>query len=226
MYRGEYMMINSSQPNCPYFTQNGECPQENCLCKGGPEEENTPSYYTTEWGEQQTNHPNLNHGSYNNHPSSMEQGGKQKLSFQSIFELPKGYRFPVLEATNFVYNLTSLYIIQEKCKKLVRVENYGQTEVDLHVLKLKGGISFITNIHIEPEGQFPSKIGSLHPAPIQISIVDMIAVDHVLKYSFRPLLNHNVDTNHIQITDIQIIPVSESEGNLYKLCGTFRFFYE
>ncbi|HEF1856739.1 TPA: hypothetical protein R9Y23_005414 [Bacillus cereus] len=208
-------MMNSSQPNCPYFMQNGECSQENCFCNGAHEEENAPSYYTTEWGEQQTKHP-----------SSMEQEAKQQLSFQSIFELPKGYRFPVLEATNFVYNLTSLYILQEKCKKLVRVENYGQTEVDLHVLKIKGGISFITNIHIEPECQFPSKIGSLHPAPIQISIVDMIAVDHVLKYSFRPLLHHNVDTNHIQITDIQIIPVSESEGNLYKLCGTFRFFYE
>ncbi|MGQ7102003.1 hypothetical protein ACUOAQ_31505, partial [Escherichia sp. SP-MK] len=186
------MMINSSQPDCPYFTQNGDCPQNNCLCKGIPAEENTPSYYTTEWGEQQTNHPNLNHGAYNNHPSPMEQGGKQQLSFQSIFELPKGYRFPILEATNFVYNLTSLYIIQEKCKKIVRVENYGQTEVDLHVLKLKGGLSFITNIHIEPDCQCPTKIGSLDSTPIQISIIDTISVDHILKYSFQPLLHHSV----------------------------------
>lgn len=125
------------------------------------------------------------------------------------------------------YNLNDVSLIQEIGKKMIAIEDYGETEVELYMLKAKGSISFIANIDVVPKSEYKSKIGFKNnnniTNTITISIIDNIPVDQVLKYSFKPLGHHVIDVYHIHLKELHVTSISPGEKNIIRLSGTFSY---
>ncbi|TJZ99552.1 hypothetical protein FA950_30430 [Bacillus thuringiensis] len=154
---------------------------------------------------------------------------RKTIHFNSIIKIPKEYELELLEIENISYNLNDLSLIQETGKKAITIEDYGETEVELYMLKAKGTISFIANIDVVPKAEYKSKIGFKNNHInnyITISIIDNIPIDQVLKYSLKPLGNHVIDIYHIHLKELKITSISPSEKNLLRLSGMFVFSYE
>ncbi|MGG0314135.1 hypothetical protein ABEY53_22020 [Bacillus mycoides] len=176
-------------------------------------------------------HP-YNNENRNPYKSSTEKNNNQKkkhlITFNSMIKIPTEYKLVSAEIINFLYNLNNLSIVQEMGKKTVIVDECGETDLDLYMLKAKGNISFISNIAVEPKIEYESKIGLLDYSMqnIILSITENIPIDTILKYSLTPLKYHSVDTHHVKIKHIELSPFSSSDPNLYKILGEFQFYYE
>nr|BAI44021.1 hypothetical protein [Bacillus thuringiensis] len=153
---------------------------------------------------------------------------KYTAEFKTMFQIPKEYQLVTPKIDNFFYNVNNVSIVQEIGKKTVIVDECGHTDLNLYMLKAKGNISFISNISIKSKPKYESKIGSMHCTTnnILLSIEENIPVDIIFKYSLTPLAYHTVDTNHVKLKHIGLVPFSSSDPNLYSIQGEFQFFYE
>ncbi|WP_144489627.1 hypothetical protein [Bacillus thuringiensis] len=154
---------------------------------------------------------------------------RKAIYLNSIIKIPKEYESELIEIQNMSYNLNDVSLIQELGKKMISIDECGETEIELYMLKAKGSISFIANIDVVPKFEYKSKIGFVNNHvnnTITISIIETIPVDQVLKYSFKPLGNHVIDIYHIQLKELQLTPISPVEKNVLRLSGVFILSYE
>ncbi|MGQ3740490.1 hypothetical protein [Bacillus sp. Fil] len=161
--------------------------------------------------------------------TSVSTPNRKVIHLNSIIKIPKEYELELIEIENMSYNLNDVSLIQELGKKMISIDECGETEIELYMLKAKGSISFIANIDVVPKFEYKSKIGFVNnnrDNKITISIIETIPVDQVLKYSFKPLGNHVIDIYHIQLKELQIASISPVEKNVLRLSGVFIFSYE
>ncbi|PEL94000.1 hypothetical protein CN602_29400 [Bacillus cereus] len=151
-----------------------------------------------------------------------KQASQPTVSFQCVVEIPRGYRVVSHGVTQFLYDISGLSISQETGKKTLHVEEYGQIEVDLYTLALRGCISIATNIDIQPEQQHIGCIGN-HTNTIQFYFTDTISISTAVKHSVKPLPHYTLDHQHIKVENIQLEPFDATNLRLWKLTGTFAF---
>ncbi|MEB8903988.1 hypothetical protein P4G79_28445, partial [Bacillus cereus] len=82
-------------------------------------------------------------------PSGMAKH-KHQLPFQCIVSLPSGFQIEKPNDLKLVYDVSHLSMTKDTCKKRIEIDECGQVEIDLQVLKIKGVLSFIGNFSIEP----------------------------------------------------------------------------
>ncbi|WP_142315977.1 hypothetical protein [Bacillus cereus] len=138
-------------------------------------------------------------------------------------EIPRGYRVVSHGLTQFLYDMSGLSISQETGKKTINVEEYGQIEVDLHTLSLRGCISISTNIDIQPEQQTHIGFVGHNTNTIQFYFTDIISISTVLQHSVTPLPHYTVDHRHIKVDNLQLEPFDTANPRLWKLTGLFAF---
>ncbi|OPA08192.1 hypothetical protein [Bacillus cereus] len=145
------------------------------------------------------------------------------VSFQCVVETPRGYRVVSHGLTQFLYDISGLSLSQETGKKTLQVEEYGQIEVELYTLALRGCISIATNIDIQPEQQQHIGCVGNHTPTIQFYFTDTIAISTAVKHSVKPLPHTTIDHRHIKVEQIQLEPLDATNSRLWKLTGVFTF---
>ncbi|MGE6619356.1 hypothetical protein [Bacillus mycoides] len=147
------------------------------------------------------------------------------LSFSVIINIPKGFQIQKQINPKLVYDLSYLSMSKEICKKSIEVDNCGYVDVDLHVLKIKGCLSFLLNICIEPIHK--QKICSTDHKDdyIYLCSQDTLYVDHILKYSIDTLPYYVIDEDHIQVRKLEIQMLEHAHG-IANISGEFYFEYE
>ncbi|EXY05068.1 hypothetical protein P4I81_05415 [Bacillus cereus] len=157
-------------------------------------------------------------------PSGMAKH-KHQLPFQCIVSLPSGFQIEKPNDLKLVYDVSHLSMTKDTCKKRIEIDECGQVEIDLQVLKIKGVLSFIGNFSIEPilcENMYTTV--NRDPS-ICLSFQDTVYVDHILKYSVLQLPYYVIDGEHIQVRDLQIKLMKENPQSA-QISGLFCFVYE
>ena len=155
-----------------------------------------------------------------------KQAAQPTASFQSVVEIPRGYRVVSHGLTQFLYDISGLSLSQETGKKTLQVEEYGQIEVELYTLALRGCISIATNIDIQPEQQQHIGFIGNHTNTIQFYFTDTIAISTAVKHSVKPLSHMTIDHRHIKVEQIKLEPLDAANPRLWKLTGVFTFLME
>ncbi|MBG0970377.1 hypothetical protein [Bacillus sp. SRB3LM] len=145
------------------------------------------------------------------------------ISFQCVVEIPRGYRVVSHGLTQFLYDISGLSLSQETEKKTLQVEEYGQIEVELYTLTLRGCISIATNIDIQPEQQQHIGCVGNHTHTIQFYFTDTIAISIAVKHSVKPIPQMTIDHRHIKVEQIQLEPLDAANSHIWKLTGVFTF---
>ncbi|QWI47135.1 hypothetical protein [Bacillus mycoides] len=147
------------------------------------------------------------------------------LPFSVILNLPKGFHIQKQIHPKLVYDLSYLSMSKEICKKSIEVDNCGYVDVDLHVLKIKGCLSFLLNICIEPIHKQTMCSTDHKDNSIYLCAQDTLYVDHILKYSIDTLPYYVIDEHHIHVRKLEIEMLESSHG-IAKISGEFYFEYE
>ncbi|KAA6448385.1 hypothetical protein ACQCVL_30215 [Bacillus thuringiensis] len=147
------------------------------------------------------------------------------VPFSVLVQIPESFQIRKHTIPKLVYNLRYLSLSKETCKKSIEVDNCGYVDVDLYALKIKGCLSFLLNVPIEPT-QLQNIGFSDHKNDfIFLSFQDTLYVDHVLKYSVGNLPYYVIDEEHIQLRHIEIEMLRDSNKTA-KISGEFYFEYE
>ncbi|OUB64837.1 hypothetical protein [Bacillus thuringiensis] len=147
------------------------------------------------------------------------------LPFSVFINLPKGFHIQNQIVPKLVYNLSYLSMSKEICKKSIEVDNCGYVDVDLHVLKIKGCLSFLLNVGIEPIHKQKMCSNNHKDDFIFLCAQDTLYVDHILKYSIDNLPYYVIDEDHIQVRKLEI-EMLELSHEIAKISGEFYFEYE
>lgn len=190
--------------------------------------ENTYSNQSPDYPNRKENKPKSS-SSFSDHSSSHHTNDPNEknhiLPFSIIINLPKGYHIQNQMDPKLVYDLNYLSMTKEICKKSIEVDNCGFVDVDLHVLKIKGCLSFLLNVCIEPIHKQKMCSTNHKDDSIYLCAQDTLYVDHVLKYSVGPLPYYVIDENHIQVRKLEINKLDHSHESV-KISGEFYFEYE
>ncbi|PEL93994.1 hypothetical protein CN602_29430 [Bacillus cereus] len=162
---------------------------------------------------------------FNGPDSIVKKIQQSAVPFQCVVEIPRGYQVVSHGLTQFMYDLNGLSIAQDTGKKTINVEDYGQIEIDLYTLTMRGCISIAANIDIKPEKNTHINFIGSTSNTIQLYYTDTISIDTVLKYSVKPFPYHAVDCNHVRIDNIQLEPFDTANPRIWKLTGVFQFNY-
>ncbi|MEC5308804.1 hypothetical protein [Bacillus thuringiensis] len=146
------------------------------------------------------------------------------LPFSILLTIPKGFYIQKHIDPKLVYDLNYLSMSKEICKKSIEVDNCGYIDVDLHVLKIKGCLSFLLNVCIEPIHKQKMCSTDHKNDAIFLCAQDTVYVDHVLKYSVGQLPYYVIDEDHIQVRQLEI-QMLDNQGTA-KISGEFYFEYE
>ncbi|GAC40959.1 transcriptional regulator [Paenibacillus popilliae] len=149
--------------------------------------------------------------------------GYQIVPFCCVIPIPHGFELASYCKPKLVYLLNGLGIVTETCKKTVKVDDYGNAEVNLHVLKVKGCIPFIANVEVKPIYEQTGCSSDPHHKEITICCTESICVDHVLKCSLETSPHHHLDGHHVVVCDLKAIPIREEHCQFVKVMGNFQF---
>ncbi|QWH75526.1 hypothetical protein EXW59_01390 (plasmid) [Bacillus mycoides] len=168
--------------------------------------------------------------SFPTHPSHLQQTTYPNeknhiLPFSVIINLPKGFHIQKQRDPKLVYDLSYLSMSKEICKKSIEVDNCGYVDVDLHVLKIKGCLSFLLNVCIEPIHKQKMCSTDHKDDTIFLCAQDTLYVDHVLKYSVGKLPYYVINEEHVQVRKLEI-QMLEGSHHTAKISGEFYFEYE
>lgn len=157
------------------------------------------------------------------HPNGKEKN--HRLPFSIVLNIPNGFQIQKEKNPKVMYDLNHLSMIKETCKKSIDVDNCGYVDVDLHALKIKGCLSFLLNLYIEPihDGKIYKK--NSKDDSIALSYKETLHVDHVVKYSVGKLPYYVIDDEHVQIRHLEI-QIFDENCNMVKISGEFYFEYE
>ncbi|PNK22470.1 hypothetical protein CBR59_30195 [Bacillus thuringiensis] len=150
---------------------------------------------------------------------------KHQVPFQCMVTIPTGFQIEKPNTPKLVYDLSRLSMTKEMCKRLIDIDDCGQVEIDLHVLKIKGCISFMVNFSVEPLKVENVYTTSGRDTSISLSCQETIYVDHILKYSVDQLPYYVIDGHHIQVRDLHIKLMKENPQTAH-ISGVFYFDYE
>lgn len=169
--------------------------------------------------------------SYSQHSSQLPQhplhpiDKNHILPFSVILNLPKGFHIQKQIHPKLMYDLSYLSMSKEICKKSIEVDNCGYVDVDLHVLKIKGCLSFLLNVCIEPIDKQTMCSTDHKNYSIYLCAQDTLYVNHILKYSIDTLPYYVIDEHHIHVRKLEI-EMLESSHSIAKISGEFYFEYE
>ncbi|EEM55954.1 ABC transporter permease [Bacillus thuringiensis] len=162
-----------------------------------------------------------NHISQNDLPScTIEE--ERKIPFCCVIPLPHGFRLVPYCKPQLVYNIGCLGTTKEMCRKTIQVEDCGQTEIDLHILKAKGCISFLVNIDVEPVCEKDVCSSAPHTKEMILCCEGTVCVDQTLKCSINCLPDTHLDCEHVQVCDLQAKPICEDCCHFIKVTGYFQ----
>ncbi|OUA82763.1 hypothetical protein [Bacillus thuringiensis] len=147
------------------------------------------------------------------------------LPFSVIFNLPKGFCIQKQIDPKLIYDVSYLSMSKETCKKSIEVDNCGYVDVDLHVLKIKGCLSFLINVCIEPIPTRKICSTDYKNTSVFLCAQDTLYVDHILKYSVDKLPYYAIDEDHIQVRKLEINMLDQTHG-IANISGEFYFEYE
>ncbi|OUB51376.1 hypothetical protein [Bacillus thuringiensis] len=147
------------------------------------------------------------------------------VPFSVILNLPKGFHIKKQIHPKLVYDLSYLSMSKEICKKSIEVDNCGYVDVDLHVLKIKGCLSFFLNVCMEPIHRQTICSTDQQDPSLFLCAQDTLYVDHTLKYSIDTLPYYRIDEEHIHVRKLEI-EMLESSHRIAKISGEFYFEYE
>lgn len=147
------------------------------------------------------------------------------LPFSLILNLPKGFHIHKQINPKLVYDVSYLSMTKEICKKSIEVDNCGYVDVDLHVLKIKGCLSLLFNLCIEPIHTQKMYSTDHKDNSVFLYTQDTIYIDHILKYSVDSLPYYVIDEDHIQVRKLEINMLDHSHRTA-KISGEFYFEYE
>lgn len=147
------------------------------------------------------------------------------LPFSILVNIPKGFHIQKQTDPKLVYDLSYLSMTKEICKKSIEVDHCGCVDVDLHVLKIKGCLSFLLNLCIEPIHKQKICSTDAKDDSIFLCCQDTLYVDHILKYSVGKLPYYVIDEDHIQVRKLEI-QVLDDSPQVAKISGIFYFEYE
>ncbi|TFZ09475.1 ABC transporter permease [Bacillus cereus] len=146
-----------------------------------------------------------------------------KVPFCCVIPIPQGFQLVSDCKPKIVYHVGCLNSIIETCRKTVQVEDCGHAEVNLHILKAKGCISFITNIDVEPVCERKACSTDPHTKEIAICCVENICVDHVLKCSVDCLTHVHFDCHNVMVSDLEMHSFCDTSCHFVKIKGNFQF---
>ncbi|MED1640819.1 hypothetical protein P4V01_28495 [Bacillus thuringiensis] len=146
------------------------------------------------------------------------------VPFQCMVSIPTGFQLQKPNTPKLVYDVSHLSMAKEMCKRTIDVEDCGQIEIDLHVLKIKGVLPFIVNVSIEPLSMEHVYTSSGRDTAIFLSCQETVYVDHILKYSVDHVPYYVIDGHHIQVRDVSI-KLLEENPQTAQISGVFYFDY-
>ncbi|UYX55503.1 ABC transporter permease [Bacillus thuringiensis] len=146
-----------------------------------------------------------------------------KIPFCCVISIPHGFELVPHCAPRIVYHLDCLATMKETCRKTVQVEDCGDAEVDLHILKVKGCIPFIINIDVKPKCEQEGCSTNPHHKEIALSCVDNVCIDCILKCSVRCLPDIHLDCHNVIVCNLEMSPVCEGPCQFVKITGDFQF---
>ncbi|OMH24297.1 hypothetical protein BK726_02025 [Bacillus thuringiensis serovar londrina] len=149
---------------------------------------------------------------------------KHTVPFQCMISIPTGFQIQKPNTPKLVYDVSHLSMAKEMCKRVIDVEDCGQVEIDLHVLKIKGVLPFIVNVSIEPLHMEQVYTTSGRDMSLFLSCQETVYVDHILKYSVDHVPYYVIDGRHIQVRDVSIKGM-EDNPQMAQIAGVFYFDY-
>ncbi|QDX90971.1 hypothetical protein EEL30_00370 (plasmid) [Brevibacillus laterosporus] len=155
---------------------------------------------------------------------SMDRIKKHQVPFQCMVSIPTGFQIQKPNTAKLVYDVSRLSMAKESCKRLIDVDDCGEVEIDLHVLKIKGCLSYMVNVSLEPIIVENLYTNSGRDTSISVSCQETVYVDHVLKYSVDQLPYYVIDGQHIQVRDLHIRLMEENPQTAH-ISGFFYFDY-
>ncbi|MDY7965718.1 hypothetical protein [Bacillus thuringiensis] len=161
----------------------------------------------------------------NIHKHSNVKEKNHRLPFSVVLNIPKGFQIQKEIDPKLMYDLNHLSMIKETCKKSIEVDNCGHVDVDLHALKIKGCLSFLLNLYVEPIHESKICTKNTRDGSIALFYQETLYVDHVVKYSVGRLPYYVIDDEHIHIRHLEI-KVLDENCEMAKVSGEFYFEYE
>ncbi|QTB20770.1 ABC transporter permease [Lysinibacillus sphaericus] len=172
---------------------------------------------------------NSNHDRFEELHASQEEllhqsAGKEshKIPFCCVISIPHGFEVISNYQPKIMYHLGCLATVEETCRKTVQVDDCGNAEVDLHVLKAKGCIPFIANIVVKPTCEQKGCSAKPHIKEIAISCRNSVCVDLILNCSVDSLSYINLNCHNVVVCDLQMTPIKEACQHV-KIKGNFQF---
>jgi len=172
---------------------------------------------------------NTNHDRFEELHTSQEEllhqsVGKEvhKIPFSCVISIPHGFEAISNYQPKIMYHLCCLATVEETCRKTVQVDDCGNAEVDLHVLKAKGCIPFIANIVVKPTCEQKGCSTKSHTKEIAISCQSSVCVDLILNCSVDSLPHVHLNCHNVTVCDLQITPIKEGCQHV-KIKGNFQF---
>ncbi|HDR6319133.1 TPA: hypothetical protein QCU53_006101 [Bacillus thuringiensis] len=159
------------------------------------------------------------------HKDPNVQEKNHRVPFSVVLNIPKGFQIQKETNPKFIYDLSHLSMIKETCKKSIEVDNCGYVDIDLHALKIKGCLSLLLNLYIEPICESKIFTKNSKDGSIALSYQETLHVDHVVKYSVGRLPYYVIDDEHVQIHHLEIQVFNENI-QIAKIAGEFYFEYE
>ncbi|MEC2710016.1 ABC transporter permease [Bacillus thuringiensis] len=154
--------------------------------------------------------------------SSCSTEEERQIPFCCVISVPHGFQPVPYCKPKLVYNLSCLGTVKETCRKIIQVDDCGQTEIDLHILKVKGCISFLVNIEVEPTCERDVCSSIPDTKEMILSCEGTVCVDHIIKCSVDCLPDVCLDCENILVSDLQVQPICEDECHFVKVTGYFQ----
>jgi len=145
-----------------------------------------------------------------------------KIPFCCVISIPHGFEVISNYQPKIMYHLGCLAMVKETCRKTVQVDDCGNAEVDLHVLKAKGCIPFIANIVVKPTCEQKGCSTKPHTKEIAISCQSSVFVDLILNCSVDSLPHIHLNCHNVAVCDLQMNPIKEACQHI-NITGSFRF---
>lgn len=148
-----------------------------------------------------------------------------KVPFGYVISIPQGFQLVPSCKPQMAYCLEYVRIINEPYQKMVQVERNDSVGVDLHILKVKGCISVLINIEVEPIRGQTGYSTEIHTNRIAISCAEKVSIDHVLKCSTKRFPNIDLGCRNIIVSELQMMPICDGFCYFVRITGTFQFCY-
>ncbi|MFF2242286.1 ABC transporter permease [Bacillus thuringiensis] len=145
-----------------------------------------------------------------------------KIPFCCVISIPHGFELVPHCEPKIVYHLDCLATMKETCRKTVQVEDCGDAEVDIHILKVKGCIPFITNIDVEPKCEQEGCSTDPHHKEISISCIESVCIDCILKCSVGCLPDVHLDCHNVRVCNLEMSPFCDGPCQFVKITGDFQ----